>query len=79
MKKIFVGKVISDKVAGMAIVLVATKKRHPIYHKVITKNKKFYADNKIGAKLDDLVKIEESRPLSKTKRFIVLKILKESK
>jgi len=76
MRKTFIGQVVSDKMTNTAVVLVKTKTRHPLYQKVINKRKKFHADNRIGAKIGDKVKIEECRPISKLKRFKVIEIIK---
>ena len=48
---------------------------HPLYRKVVAKRKKFFAHNEIGAKLGDIVEIAECRPISKLKKFKVIKIL----
>jgi len=76
MKKTFIGEVVSDKMTNTAIVLIRNKTRHPLYQKVINKRKKLYADDQIGAKTGDKVKIEECRPISKLKRFKVIEIFK---
>jgi len=74
-RKQLTGMVVSDKMEKTVVVEVETRKRHPIYHKVIKKRKKFKAHNEVGAKTGDVVKIEETRPMSKTKRWKVLEIL----
>jgi len=74
-KKQLVGTVVSDKMEKTVVVEVETKKRHPVYHKVVKRRKKFKAHNEVGAKIGDAVVIEETRPLSKTKRWEVLEIL----
>ncbi len=69
-KRTLVGEVVSDKMDKTIVVEVARRVRHPMYHKVITKYKKFYAhDEQEEAGLGDTVRIEESRPLSKLKRW----------
>ncbi len=75
MSKTFVGQVVSDKMDQTVVVLVRRKVSHPFYGKVIVKRKRLYADNKIGSKLGQLVEIKEVRPISKTKRFKVVKII----
>jgi len=73
MAKIFTGKVISAKTSKTATVLVERKFRHPLYKKVIIQHKKFkvhYEDVKI--KQDDVVKIRETRPISKDKHFVII-------
>jgi small subunit ribosomal protein S17 len=77
MRKEKQGKVISDKMMSTVIVETVNLIAHPIYKKVIRKRSKFIAhnpDNK--AKLGDEVRIIETRPLSKTKRWRVAEILK---
>ncbi len=76
--KKFRGEVISDKMAKTVVVLSKKRQPHPFYRKIVTKRKKFYADNQIGAKLGDQVEITQSRPLSKLKRFVVVKVIKKS-
>jgi small subunit ribosomal protein S17 len=51
--------------------------RHPLYKKIVKKNKKIYADNNLKAKTGDTVKVRETRPLSKLKRFTTLKLLNQ--
>ena len=76
MKKAFIGEVISDKMANTVVVLVKTKSRHPLYKKVVGKRKKLYADDQIGVKIGDKVKVKETRPISKMKRFKVIEVFK---
>jgi small subunit ribosomal protein S17 len=62
------GEVVSDKMAKTIVVRVERRFPHPRYKKVVTAYKKFYAhDEKREAKVGDLVRIEETRPLSRTK------------
>lgn len=77
-KKEYVGKVVS--VTNKTIsVLVETYKNHPLYHKRVKNSKKYSAhDEKNIAKVGDLVKIVETRPLSKTKHFYLKEIVKEA-
>lgn len=73
MAKIFTGKVISAKTPKTATVLVERKFRHPLYKKVIIQHKKFkvhYEDMEI--KQNDMVKIRETRPISKDKHFVII-------
>ena len=74
-KKQLVGTVVSDKMEKTVVVEVETKKRHPVYHKVVKKRKRFKAHDEIETKVGDLVKIEETRPLSKSKCWKVVEIL----
>lgn len=77
--KTFIGQVVGDKMANTIVVSMDYTQRHPIYKKIITKHKKVYADNNLSAKIDDIVKIRESRPLSKQKRFVTVEIIKKNK
>ena len=73
------GEVISNKMAKTIIVRVERRFPHPKYKKVITGYKKLYAhDEKSEAKVGDRVRIEETRPLSKTKRWRLVEVVKQS-
>ncbi len=74
--KIFVGKVVSDKMAKTVVVQMDYTSRHPQYKKIVKKRKKLYAENTIDAKMGDTVKVRETRPLSKLKRFITVEVIK---
>lgn len=74
MSKTFKGKVVSDKMQKTVVVEVKKRKSHPKYKKVVEKITKLYAHDELGAKEGDLVEIIETRPLSKLKRFRVIKI-----
>ena len=72
-KKILRGKVISDKNKKTVVVLVKRRYSHPFFKKVITSSKKYHAhDEKNKFKIGDAVKIIESRPFSKKKRWEVI-------
>ncbi len=74
-----VGEVISNKMAKTIIVRVGRRFAHPKYKKVMTGYKKFYAhDEKSEAKVGDRVCIEETRPLSKTKRWRLVQVVERS-
>jgi small subunit ribosomal protein S17 len=69
------GRVVSDKMDKTVVVLVERKVKHPLIGKVISKSKKFHAHDETNAcKEGDLVIITESRPLSKTKSWVVSKV-----
>ena len=71
-----VGEVIANKMAKTITVRVERRFPHPKFKKVITGYKKFYAhDEKSEAKVGDRVRIEETRPLSKTKRWRLVEIV----
>jgi small subunit ribosomal protein S17 len=76
--KIFIGKVVSDKMDNTITIEMSYTRRHPIYKKIVTKHKKIYADNNLSAKMGDTVKVREVKPISKIKRFTTLEILKSS-
>ena len=72
-KKILNGKVIRDKNNKTIVVLVKRKYSHPFFNKVITSSKKYHAhDEKNKFKIGDSVKIIESNPFSKNKKWKVL-------
>jgi len=74
-----VGEVISNKMAKTIIVRVERRFPHPRFKKVVTGYKKFYAhDEKGEAKVGDRVRIEETRPLSKTKRWRLVEVVEQS-
>ncbi len=78
MKKILTGQVVSTKMIKTVVVMVERKFRHPVYHKVIVRHKKYKAHNeKLDLGLGDIVKIEETKPISKDKHFIVVEKLKK--
>src|SRR6266567_2996652 len=74
-----VGEVISDKMAKTIIVRVQRRFAHPRYKKVVTAYSKFYAhDEKREAKVGDRVRIEETRPLSKTKSWRLVQVVEKN-
>ena len=78
-RKVYVGKVVSDKMDKTITVLVETYKKHPLYGKRVKYSKKFKAhDENNVAKLNDIVKIMETRPLSATKNFRLLEVVEEA-
>src|SRR5258708_4743549 len=74
------GEVVSTKMAKTIVVEVTRRRAHPLYHRVVKKNKRFYAhDEKGDAKLGDIVRIIESRPLSKLKRWTLAEVIRRSR
>ncbi len=74
-----IGDVISNKMAKTIVVRVERRFPHPRFKKVVTAYKKFYAhDEKAEAKVGDKVRIEETRPLSKLKRWRLVAIVEKS-
>ena len=75
-RKIRVGRVISDKMDKTVVVAVEWRRAHPIYKKAVRRRTRFKAhDEQNSCRIGDLVRIVESRPLSKTKRWRVAEIL----
>lgn len=70
------GIVTSTKMAKTATVLVERFKVHPVYKKRIRIKKKYHAHNEFGVKEGDRVKIGACRPLSKTKRWKIIEVIK---
>lgn len=78
-RKEYVGRVVSDKMDKTITVLVETYKVHRLYGKRVKYSKKFKAhDEQNLAKIGDIVRIMETRPLSKTKRFRLVEIVEEA-
>jgi small subunit ribosomal protein S17 len=74
------GEVISNKMAKTIIVRVERRYPHPRFKKVVTGYKKFYAhDEKAEAKVGDRVRIQETRPLSKLKRWRLVEVVEAAK
>jgi small subunit ribosomal protein S17 len=74
-----VGQVVSAKMAKTIVVEVTRRVPHPLYKRVVTKRKKFYAhDEETAAKLGDTVRIIESRPLSRLKKWRLGEILRRA-
>ena len=74
-----VGEVVSNKMAKTIVVRVERRFPHAQFKKIVTSYKKFYAhDEKAEAKVGDTVRIEESRPLSKLKRWKLVEIVERS-
>ena len=75
-----VGHVVANKMAKTIVVKVVRKKAHPFYGRVISKAKKFYAhDEKNEAHVGDVVRLEETRPLSKLKRWKLVEVIRRAK
>lgn len=78
-KRTVIGKVISDKMNKTIVVQVERKVKHPLYGKYMRRFSKMYAhDEENTCKVGDTVVIQQTRPLSKTKRWKVLEILKKN-
>jgi small subunit ribosomal protein S17 len=71
-----VGRVVSDKMDKTVVVSVERLRRHPIYKRVVRLSSKFKAhDAENAARVGDTVRIEESRPLSRDKRWTIVEII----
>jgi small subunit ribosomal protein S17 len=78
-RKSRVGTVVSDKMTKTVVVAIERRVAHPLYGKQVVRTKKFHAhDEDERAKIGDVVRIVETRPLSKTKRWRVVDILERA-
>jgi small subunit ribosomal protein S17 len=76
-KRTLVGRVVSDKMMKTVTVLIERKVKHPMYGKFIIQSKKYAAHNEMLAAVGDLVQIQETRPISKTKAWAVTAVLEK--
>ena len=75
-QRVIQGIVVSDKMQKTIVISVERKKKHRLYHKVVTVTERYKAhDQDDSCKLGDVVRIQECRPLSKDKRWRVIEIL----
>jgi len=75
-----IGEVVSTKMSKTIVVQVIMKKAHPLYRRVVAKSKKFYAhDEGNTARVGDFVEIEETRPMSKLKRWRLKNVIQKAK
>lgn len=78
-KKVLTGQIVSDKMQKTVVVEVVRKVRHPVYNKSLKYSKKYKADtNGMSVVFGDMVRIEETRPMSKDKYFKVIAKLSET-
>jgi small subunit ribosomal protein S17 len=78
-RKELVGEVVSNRMQKTIVVKVTRKKSHPFYGRVIARNKKFYAHDETNqAHVGDVVRLEETRPLSKLKRWQLKDIVRKA-
>ena len=78
-RRVLTGTVVSDKMDKTITVLVETYKNHPLYHKRVKYSKKYKAHDENGvAAMGDTVKIMETRPLSATKYFRLVEVVKKA-
>jgi small subunit ribosomal protein S17 len=78
-RKTVVGNVVSTKMQKTIVVEVERRKAHPLYRRVIRMTKKFYAhDEENTARVGDVVRLEETRPLSKLKRWKLQEVIRRA-
>lgn len=78
-RKIYIGRVVSDKMDKTVTVVVETYKKHSLYGKRVKYSKKFKAHDELNeAKAGDVVRIMETRPLSATKRFRLVEVVEKA-
>ena len=75
-----IGRVVSDKMNKTVTVLVERRVKHPLYGKVVTRSRKYHAHDEKGEyKMGDTVEIAESRPISKTKSWVVTRLVQKAR
>lgn len=80
LRKTRIGQVVSDKMDKTLVVAINTRVRHPLIGKIVKKTYKLYAhDENNEAHIGDTVKVMETRPLSKTKRWRLVSIVEKAK
>ena len=78
-RKVYTGRVVSDKMDKTVTVMVETQKKHSLYGKRVKYSKKFKAHDELNeAKIGDVVRIMETRPLSATKRFRLIEVVEKA-
>lgn len=76
LKPTLVGKVVSDKMDKTVTVLIERHVKHPLYGKIIMRSSKYHAHDETNqVKFGDMVEIQESRPISKTKAWTVTRLI----
>ena len=79
-RKTRIGEVVSDKMDKTVVVAIKTKVRHPLYGKMVNRTRKFKVhDEKNECGVGDTVKIMETRPISKDKRWRLVEIVEKAK
>ncbi len=78
-KRTLIGRVVSDKMDKTVTVLIERRVKHPMYDKIIVRSRKYHAHNESNeAKAGDLVEIQETRPVSKTKSWAVSRLIEKA-
>jgi small subunit ribosomal protein S17 len=79
-RKVRTGVVVSDRMEKTVVVQVTSRIRHPLYGKTVRRSRKFKAhDETFGARVGDTVRIMETRPLSRTKRWRVVEVVERAR
>jgi small subunit ribosomal protein S17 len=79
-RKLRTGVVVSDRMDKTVVVQVDSRKAHPLYRKMVNRRSKLHAhDESNEAKVGDVVRLMETRPLAKTKRWRVVEIVEKAK
>ena len=79
LKRTLIGKVVSDKRAKTVTVLVERRVKHELYGKIVAKTSKYHAHDEKGEyKMGDMIEITESRPISKTKNWVVTRLVQKA-
>ena len=79
-QRTLVGRVVSDKRAKTVTVLVERRVTHDLYGKIVGKSRKYHAHDEKGEfKMGDMVEIAESRPISKTKSWVVTRLVQKAR
>ncbi len=76
LKRTLIGKVVSDKMDKTVSVLIERRVKHPLYGKIVRRSKKYLAHDETNqAKIGDTVEIQEGRPISKNKSWVLTKVV----
>ena len=79
-KRILIGTIVSDKTDKTVVVKVERKVKHPLYGKIIRRSKKYHAHDEANTyKIGEIVRIEETAPISKLKTWTVIERVQSSK
>ena len=78
-RKVREGRVVSDAMQSTVVVAVVERVRHPRYGKTVQRTTKLYADDQMQARVGDRVRVTETRPLSKLKRWRVVEVLERAR
>jgi small subunit ribosomal protein S17 len=79
LKRTLIGRVVSDKRAKTVTVLVERRVKHELYGKIAARSSKYHAhDEKCEYKVGDVIEITESRPISKTKNWVVTRLVQKA-